>query len=52
MHTFVKTHNNKQMEKSVLFLYPAGDPADSPNLIGSKLDQEPFSEFFSERTNR
>ena len=34
------------MGKSRIFLYPEGDPDLSQNLMGFKLDRDPFSELF------
>ena len=48
-----KECNNKQTGKSGLFfLSPDGDPDQSHNLIGSKMDQVPASLFFSGRSKQ
>ena len=31
-----------------MFLYPADVPDNSQNVMGSKLDQDPFSDYFQE----
>ena len=50
MQTSAKGCNNKQMGKSRSLIYilcPNGDPDQSQNLMGSKLQPDPFSLFFS-----
>ena len=43
---------NKWKNQIIYFRIPDGDPDLSQNLMGSKFDQEPSSDFFSGRCNQ
>ena len=45
VHPSTKTSDKKYMVNSRLVLYPDGDLDHCPNLMGSKLGQDPSSNF-------